>query len=173
MKRTLLTVAAASCVLLAGPGLAQDLPEFSPAATEACLVGAADLPMMEACVGASANACMESNSMGYTTVGMGYCFDQERAFWDGRLNAAYGQVMAKDKALDAEMASLDSAAPSLAEALRAMQRAWIPFRDASCDYERAQWGGGTGGGPATLSCLMYETARQALVLEIRLEHGDQ
>ena len=113
---------------------------------------------------------MESHPSGYTTVGMGYCLDRELSYWDGRLNAAYAQVMAKDKAVDAEMTALGSAAPSLSESLRAMQRAWIPFRDASCDYERAQWGGGTGGGPATLSCLMYMTARQALLLEIRATH---
>ncbi|MDV7142947.1 lysozyme inhibitor LprI family protein [Tropicimonas sp. TH_r6] len=171
MIRNILIFCGSLCFLVAGPGLAQDLPDFSAMATEACLDGAADLPAREACVGASANACMESNSAGYTTVGMGYCFDQELSYWDGRLNVAYGQVMAKDKAIDTEMAEIGSSAPSLSEALRAMQRVWIPFRDASCDYERAKWGGGTGGGPATLSCLMYETARQALILEIRLEHG--
>jgi uncharacterized protein YecT (DUF1311 family) len=48
--------------------------------------------------------------------------------------------------------------PPVAEALRDMQRAWIAYRDASCDYERAQWGGGTGGGPATAGCLMRTRA---------------
>ena len=46
-----------------------------------------------------------------------------------------------------------------------MQRAWIGWRDATCDYERAQWGGGTGGGPATVACLMRLTGEQALYLE--------
>jgi len=58
-----------------------------------------------------------------------------------------------------------SAAVSVEESLRTMQRAWISFRDASCLYEQAQWMGGTGGGPATQACHMHETARQALKLE--------
>ncbi|NDR56415.1 lysozyme inhibitor LprI family protein [Aliiruegeria sabulilitoris] len=158
---------------VAGPAVAQEELHFTPVPTESCLLGAETLPAMEACVGTAATACMESHEFGYTTVGMGYCLDQELAFWDARLNAVYRQVMVRDKAVDAEMAEIGSSAPSLSEALREMQRAWIPFRDASCDYDRAQWGGGTGGGPATLSCLMYATARQALILEIRLTHGYQ
>ncbi|SDI26948.1 lysozyme inhibitor LprI family protein [Aliiruegeria lutimaris] len=157
----------------ASPAAAQEELHFSPVPTESCLLGTETLQAMEACVGSAATACMESNEFGYTTVGMGYCLDQELAFWDARLNAVYRQVMLRDKAEDAELAEIGATVPSLSEALREMQRAWIPFRDAACDYERAQWGGGTGGGPATLSCLMYATARQALILEIRLTHGYQ
>ena len=156
------------CAAMASvPALAQDGPTFSAVPTESCLVGAPDLPAMIDCVGVSANACMDSHASGYTTVGMSYCVDQELSFWDARLNAAYGKAMARDKETDAEMKELGATVPSLAEALRAMQRAWIPFRDASGDDERAQWGNGTGGGPAALSCLMYATARQALILEMR------
>ncbi len=151
-----------------GPGWAQDDLRFDPLPTLSCLAGAETLPSMMTCVGIAAEACMESQASGYTTVGMGYCLDQELSFWDGRLNTAYGQLMAQEKATDTEMKEIGATVPSLAETLRAMQRAWIPFRDASCDYARAQWGGGTGGGPATLSCLMTQTARQALELEIRL-----
>ena len=43
----------------------------------------------------------------------------------------------------------------IADSLRDMQRAWITFRDAKCDWETVQWGGGTGAGPARLSCLMH------------------
>ena len=96
---------------------------------------------------------------------MSACFEAERVYWDTRLNAAYGQARAKAKTADAEMKALGSAAPSQAEALRAMQRSWIAYRDATCDYERSLWGGGTGGGPATVSCHMYLTARQARYLE--------
>jgi uncharacterized protein YecT (DUF1311 family) len=49
-----------------------------------------------------------------------------------------------------------------------MQRAWIGYRDAACAYEESQWGGGTGGGPASVDCAMRLTARQALALEARL-----
>ncbi|MFT5363966.1 MAG: hypothetical protein ACI9VX_001592 [Dinoroseobacter sp.] len=46
-----------------------------------------------------------------------------------------------------------------------MQRAWIEYRDATCSYEAAQWGGGTGAGPAFAGCLTRLTAEQALYLE--------
>ena len=147
---------------LAFPAGAQTL-EYSPEATETCLQDgrAAD------CIGASAKVCIEAPD-GYTTVGMGYCLDQELKWWDARLNEVYGRLREADRADDAEMKELSSNIPEKAPALRDMQRAWIPFRDALCDYERVQWGGGSGSGPATLQCLMEETARQTLRLEARM-----
>jgi uncharacterized protein YecT (DUF1311 family) len=133
---------------------------FDPAPTADCVAAGGE----EACIGRAADACMAQPGGG-TTVGMGFCADRERGWWDARLNAVYGQLMALEKALDSEMAEIGATVPPRAEALRAMQRAWIPFRDAACDYERAQWGGGTGGGPATYLCLMHQTARQTLLLE--------
>ncbi|WP_136441428.1 lysozyme inhibitor LprI family protein [Pacificoceanicola onchidii] len=159
MKRLLL-IAAMSCAAPA-LGFAQDL-SFSMATTEECF---ASEGTFDECVGASALACMEGDDAGFTTVGMGFCYEQERAAWDAELNRVYKDVMALSKQMDAENGAY---APSQAEALRAMQRAWIPFRDAKCAYERSQWGGGTGGGPATLSCLMYETARQVRDLRAAL-----
>jgi uncharacterized protein YecT (DUF1311 family) len=73
-----------------------------------------------------------------------------------------------DKAAAAELQELGSAAPPPAVALREMQRAWIAWRDAACDYEVSQWGGGTGGGPAWSQCAMQMTGEQALALEERL-----
>jgi uncharacterized protein YecT (DUF1311 family) len=135
-------------VLLAAPAAAQDDPRFLPGPTLDCLARHAGTPAARACIGLSAGDCMETTAMGSTTVGMGFCLDRELTLWDGRLNAAYRDLMAA--------------------ALRAMQRGWIAFRDARCDYERAQWGGGTGGGPATLACLMQMTGEQALYLEATL-----
>lgn len=149
-------------VLAAGPAAAQEI-DFAPTATEACLAGGGG----EACIGTSAQICM-STPDGYTTVGMGFCFGSEAEYWDGRLNEAYGRLVAAEEASEAEMADIGASVPPLVEPLRAMQRAWIAFRDASCDYIRAQWGGGTGQGPAAAECLMRETARQALRLEARL-----
>ena len=81
--------------------------------------------------------------------------------WDSRLNAAYKDVRAKRTRSD----QIETESPSQVEALKLMQRAWIVYRDATCAYERSHWFGGTGGGPATVSCLMYMTAEQALYLE--------
>ena len=99
---------------------------------------------------------------------MGFCIQSELAFWDTRLNAAYGALMDIEEAQDSEMRDLGAGITSMADALRAMQRAWIIYRDAACDYERSQWGGGTGGGPATAECMMRMTGLQALALETRL-----
>lgn len=158
---------AVALVMLAGAAGAQEMT-FDPGPTVACLAQA-DLYTTGAldCIGKAADACMATPD-GQTTVGMGYCLSAEWEWWDARLNATYKQLMERHKAADAEMAGLEATVPSLAESLRAMQRAWLPFRDAACDYERANWGGGTGGGPATAGCLMVQTGRQALALEARL-----
>jgi uncharacterized protein YecT (DUF1311 family) len=159
--RTLL-ILLATCPTVA---VGQDMV-FDPAPTEACLAAApADVA---SCIGHAADACMVENEMGETTIGMGFCLSQEWAWWDARLNAAYGALMARHEAGDAEVKAEGIEAPSVAEALRGMQRAWIVYRDEACDYERAQWAGGTGGGPATAACLMQQTGEQALALEGRL-----
>ncbi len=165
---------------LLGPGLlaltvasAAELPAepaFSPSATDGCVSEAvANSPGLGGhgvldCVGRAAAACMMSPG-GDTTTGMMDCLEGELGYWDSRLNAAYAERIKVAQAQDAEAQTLRSVAASVEDSLRAMQRAWLPFRDASCLYEQAQWMGGTGGGPATLACHMQETARQALKLE--------
>lgn len=144
-------------------GQAQELI-FDMHQTLSCIQAAPTGAAARDCIGASANACMNATDMGGTTVGMGGCIDSELTYWDDRLNASYGSLRAKDRSEDAEFGGSAGYA-SQAEALRDMQRAWIVWRDATCDYERAQWGGGTGGGPATLGCLLRLTAEQALYLE--------
>ena len=151
---------------VASPVVSQPELPFSPAGTEACLARAQG-PLREVCIGLSAAACIDTPD-GYTTVGMSICLRKEMDYWDGRLIAAYQALVEEDGRVDDEMAELGSAAPPMVPALREMQRAWIAFRDASCAYERTQWGGGTGGGPASVDCAMRMTARQALTLEDRL-----
>lgn len=149
-------------LLLPSFAVAQDMV-FDPAPTEACLAAApADLA---SCVGHAADACMAENPQGDTTMGMSFCLSQEWEWWDARLNAAYAALMEKHEAGDAQVKAEGLEVASVAEALRAMQRAWIVYRDAACDYERAQWAGGTGGGPATAACLMQQTGVRTLELE--------
>lgn len=162
-----LTVLAGS---LAIAGASRAEPVFTPDATETCVSDAyATSPGLSGhavldCVGRAAAACMMTPGGG-TTIGMIECLDGELGYWDGRLNMAYAERVAIAMEQDAEMHELGTAAASIEESLRAMQRRWIDFRDASCRYEQAQWMGGTGGGPATAACHMQETARQALKLE--------
>ena len=148
--------------LLACPVLAQELP-YSDVQTLQCLQYAANPDAQTACIGLSSSACMNTE-LGGTTVGMGGCLDAEWQLWDRMLNQNYQLRMAEAKQIDAEMRDIGATVPSQASALRAMQRAWITFRDASCDYERSKWGGGTGGGPATVACWLELTGQQALAL---------
>lgn len=163
MIRQIATVTALLCASTT-VGAAQDLV-FSMSGTDAC---AAD-PTLEGgagiCIGISASACIEATEGGYSTFGTSACFEAERAAWDIRLNAAYRALMAREKAEDAEMAGLGSAVPDQAAALKEMQRAWIKFRDTRCGYIGAQWGGGTGAGPAVVGCHMDMTGEQTLFLQ--------
>jgi uncharacterized protein YecT (DUF1311 family) len=160
-------MAALLAVAPAVPAAAQDALVFDIGATAACVAGGGGRD----CIGLASAACMQVGPGG-TTAGISGCLERELDWWDARLNAAYGALMARDRAADAEMKRLGAAAPSQAEALRAMQRAWIAWRDTTCDYERAQWGGGTGGGPATHACLVQRTGEQALYLETTLAHAN-
>lgn len=152
-------LAAILCVAAPVQGLAQDI-RFDIAATAACVEGGGG----EACIGAAAGDCMEATPDGTTTIGMSLCTDRELTWWDARLNRVYGDLTGRLADMDADRAGY---APDQTDALAAMQRAWIAFRDAKCLSEMAEWGGGTGGGPAHISCLMHETARQAVYLQSR------
>jgi len=150
-------------MLVATPAAAQDL-NFDIGATLACQNGASDNGAARGCVGVAADACMQATPGGFSTVVMGGCYDLELTYWDARLNGIYRTLRASEQADDAENAD-QFGYVSKAGALKEMQVAWIAWRDATCDYERAQWGGGTGGGPATGACLMRLTGEQTLYLE--------
>lgn len=146
---------------------------FEPQRIEACLAGKKGIERLS-CAGEAANHCMEANEGGGSTVGMGACLDKEHAWWDARLNDAYGEISDRERADDEEADAGGWSAPRKLPALKEMQRAWIKYRDTLCEHEAVQWGGGTGAGPAYLSCLMSETARQYFVLADRLEYfGDR
>jgi len=145
---------------------AQDDLSFDISHTKDCLIGKerSDRP---ACIGASANICMQSE-VGGSTVGMGFCIDEELNWWDARLNRVYNAYIAREKVDDKDNSQSGFSAPPKAAALKEMQRTWIKYRDALCEHAAAQWGGGTGQGPAFLSCLLGETGRQVFVLEDRM-----
>ena len=164
-RMPLFAAALALAATLAAPAPAQELA-FDPGRITACLDGATTRAAREACIGIAAESCMAETPGGSSTVGMGACLQRELAWWDARLNANYRRAMAEARDFDAGMTDAErGGARPVARALRAMQRAWIPFRDATCAYERSFWTTGTGAGPAELSCLLRMTARQALYLE--------
>lgn len=148
----------------ASPVLAQDNLQFDIYITRSCLQDAVTPVQQRQCVGASANACMEATPSGGSTYGMGGCLNMEAEWWDTFLNEAYSGLRKREKRDDAQNAADGFNAPKKAPALKAMQRAWITFRDATCDYEYSQWGGGTGGGPASIGCVMRMTGEQTIYL---------
>lgn len=151
-------------IALAAPAAAQELV-FDPGATATCVEAQETEAAALECVGRAAQACMELTEGGYTTVGMTGCVAAEWRWWDEALNAAYRAALDEAKAADAENAEYGITAPPLEANLRDMQRAWIAYRDGLCAFEMSKWGGGTGGGPANVACLMNETARQTLILQ--------
>ena len=133
---------------------------FDITPTASCVAGDGGMD----CIGLAANHCMDTNDGGYSTHGTSICTDHELDWWDDRLNKIYKITKQQLAAYDAEAPDY---APSQVEALKDMQRAWIPFRDAKCNFVATEWAGGSGAGPATLWCIMDETARQTLYLEQR------
>jgi len=153
--------------LAATPVAAQDIL-FSIDHTEACLQEATAWHETRDCIGASMAQCIEATPLGSSTLGMNECAGRELDIWDDWLNEAYGILRTQETREDEESGALPGYT-SQADTLLEMQRAWIKLRDAKCTYERAQWTGGTGGGPAELSCLLYETAEQTLYLRAMAE----
>jgi uncharacterized protein YecT (DUF1311 family) len=157
-----------AAAMLPGAVRAQDIV-YSDAQTQSCLDGLTEGAALSDCAGQSSTACINANTSGYTTVGRRRCIEGERAFWDGLLNETYSALMKQTKKLDGDLADMGSSVAASAPALRDMQRAWIIFRDTACEYELTTWGGGTGGGPAALECLMQLTADQVERLAERLD----
>jgi uncharacterized protein YecT (DUF1311 family) len=74
------------------------------------------------------------------TVAMENCFDKAYKVADGELNQRYSQI---SKVLQ----------PDDLQRLKAAQRVWIQFRDATCTAESNLYNGGTASAPAYSACL--------------------
>lgn len=74
---------------------------------------------------------------------------------DAELNTVYQQLIGRiDKRYVAS--------------LRAAQRAWVPFRDAQCDFESMGWEGGSGRPMIQSGCLRRVTEERTLLLRALL-----
>ncbi|NBD29020.1 MAG: DUF1311 domain-containing protein [Alphaproteobacteria bacterium] len=136
----------------------------------ACLEAAADAQAAQACIGRFAAACMTAEEDGQTTAGMTLCTLAEHAAWDALLNREYRKAMAAAQAADAAEAEYAPEFAVMADALRAAQRAWIPFRDAECGFAHAQWGVGTMRQIAGASCHLDMTAQRTIHLKFLWTH---
>lgn len=114
------------------------------------LAGAALLAPMEAasCIGVVSTKCVQDkNGVDVDGVESG-CYSREAAVWDQKLNDNYKQALA---ALE------DDAAANL----KKVQKAWIAYRDATCDQPYITFQGSMAG-PMEAWCQVDLTARQAL-----------
>lgn len=85
------------------------------------------------------------------------CLAEDYAFWDRLLNAAYQRVIALRD-------------PEAEERLRVAQRAWITYRDATCEMEADRMRGGSGEAMLRNGCLARLTERRARDLETYLQN---
>jgi len=95
-----------------------------------------------------ADPCIEKDG---SNLGTADCYRIETVIWDAILNENYKELMA---ALDDK---------EQAQKLKDMQRAWIAFRDTTCDFYWFKIRGSMSV-PMTAACQLRETARRALLL---------
>lgn len=157
----------AALVVFAGQACAQNAPDYDRAILDLCMENAENTPDRTYCIGQAAEACIITEA-GASTLGLGYCYSSEWEQWDARLNTAYQALVIQQAELAEDNAAFNENMPDALELLRQMQRDWIAYRDTTCLWEVVQWGGGTGGGPASASCMMRLTALQTIFLEEHL-----
>lgn len=151
------SAAVAACLKLAGENGEKEAQRKEPISETPGAAGrlaeAARLaPLeLESCIGAVAHPCQQRPD-GNTTAGMIECYGREWAVWDERLNRFY-------------KGALKDAAPKLAAAMRATQRAWLQWREQKCKLPAVENEGGSIVGPLYNSCMMEMTARQAIWLQ--------
>jgi uncharacterized protein YecT (DUF1311 family) len=88
---------------------------------------------------------------GSSNVGTADCYRLEAAIWDNLLNENFKNL-------------LDELDDQQTGKLRAMQHAWIAYRDTTCDFywDKIQ---GTMAIPMSVACFARETARRAVLLQ--------
>ena len=88
---------------------------------------------------------------------MNLCAAQDYEEADAALNAAYKQARAAMQGLDADLPEGDRGAEA---ALRAAQRAWLPYRDAACASEGWLMHGGSAEPLVVYGCLATLTRQR-------------
>jgi uncharacterized protein YecT (DUF1311 family) len=102
------------------------------------------------CIGVWSTVCIQKAGNMSNGV-LNDCYGQEAAAWDKRLNIAYGKASSR-----MEKDALEN--------LRKVQRAWIAWRDATCEQPYLVFQG-TMAGPMESWCKLDITARQAIWME--------
>jgi uncharacterized protein YecT (DUF1311 family) len=113
------------------------------------------------CIGIVADACLALDE-NQSTDGMMWCFSREADVWDRLLNKTYKESL-KPKAEDTDAARFKL----VSDHVRKVQRAWIAWRDATCEtlYQDGVPIYGSEDKVNSAYCEMLLTARQALSLD--------
>jgi uncharacterized protein YecT (DUF1311 family) len=112
----------------------------------------------ENCIGVVADACMDTDDA-QGTLGTMVCYGRESEVWDARLNASYREQTATNLKKSED--------ETVVKHLRKVQKAWISWRDATCEVLYSD-GIPLYGSDAKIDgvyCNMVLTARQALWME--------
>ncbi len=92
-----------------------------------------------------------------TQADMNQCAARDAEAADKALNIQYKKTRAAAQAFDKQM---EGSGASAVETLTAAQKAWIPFRDATCNIQRAISGGGSIEPTLVAGCLEQETKKR-------------
>ncbi|WP_424976662.1 lysozyme inhibitor LprI family protein [Dinoroseobacter sp. S124A] len=101
------------------------------------------------------NFCGEAINAGGSPNAWAFCQQVVYEWWDAKLNATYQARMTQQEAYDA-----DQDGTPYQDALRDMQRAWIPFRDTACEFAARGQPGGSGAITDHMECLIQMTITQ-------------
>ena len=104
------------------------------------------------CASASAPARAADPCAGTTQMDLNTCAGSAYERADKAMNVAYGRLMKQ-------------IGPKARDGLRAAQKAWLPFRDASCALEAMGVAGGSMQPQVQVDCLARVTAARARILD--------
>ncbi len=144
---------AAVLLFFVAPGIAQ---ERKPTAEQTRLIR--DCALKHADDGEGERACAfklvadPCTDKDGSNLGTADCYRMEATIWDSLLNENYKGLM---DAIDD---------PKDQDKLKEMQRAWIAYRDTTCDFYWYKIHGSMAV-PMTAACQLRETARRALLLK--------
>lgn len=105
---------------------------------------------------AAAQNCKEP----VTTMEMKQCASRDLNREDARLNKSYRDLLAKLE-------------PARREKLREVQRVWLTFRDLNCEFQSAEYEGGTIYTLVQMGCVIEMTKQRNKDLKAMLEDSDR
>jgi len=127
---------------------ADEFEAYRPERVLSCVEAAADdRNALRACVGASANPCIDEE--GESTMAYVLCFSSEAETWRGLMDAAMARVSAEQTERDPQRLSRATSA-------------WETWMETECEYWAWQEGGGSGEQVERASCALGLTAERAI-----------